>query len=84
MDHSTTRDARTVPAHFIDAPPGTGLLDHYADCVGEADGVVWDVGGEEEHGAFGDGDGAGDAVVDDFEEEGAAVLEEPFGGAVDV
>ncbi|KFY20236.1 hypothetical protein V491_03880, partial [Pseudogymnoascus sp. VKM F-3775] len=40
--------------------------------------------GEEEHGPFGDGEGVRDVVFDDFEEEGAAVLVEPFGGAVDV
>lgn len=45
---------------------------------------MWDVWGEEEHGAFGDGEGARDVVFDDFEEEGAAVLVEPFGGAVNV
>lgn len=84
MHHLATLDARTVPAHFIHAPLRAALLDHYADCVGEADGVVWDVWGEEEHRAFGDGEGSRDDAVDDFEEEGAAVLVEPFGGAVDV
>lgn len=45
---------------------------------------MWDVGWEEEHRAFGDGESAGDEAVDDFEEEGTAVLVEPFGCAVDV
>lgn len=45
---------------------------------------MWDVGGKEEHRAFGDGESARDDAVDDFEEEGAAVLVEPFGCAVDV
>ncbi|KFY64587.1 hypothetical protein V497_01651 [Pseudogymnoascus sp. VKM F-4516 (FW-969)] len=84
MDHLPTGLTRTVPAHFIHAPRRAALLDHDADCVGEADGVVGDVGGEEEHGAFGYGEGAGGAVVDDLQEEGAAVLVEPFGGGVDV
>ncbi|KFY30013.1 hypothetical protein V494_08323, partial [Pseudogymnoascus sp. VKM F-4513 (FW-928)] len=84
MNHSITRNVRAVPAHLIHAVLRAMLLDHYPDRVGEADRVVGHVGGEEEHGAFGDGEGAGDAVVDDFEEERAAVLEEPFGGCVDV
>lgn len=84
MDHLPAVCTRAVPAHLIYATLGTALLDYYPDCVGEADGVVWDVRGKDEHGAFGDGEGAGGAVVDDLEEEGAAVLVEPFGGAVDV
>ncbi|KFY06856.1 hypothetical protein V492_07679, partial [Pseudogymnoascus sp. VKM F-4246] len=61
-----------LPAHLIHAVLWAMLLDHYPDGVGEADRVVGHVGGEEEHGAFGDGEGAGYAVVDDFEEERAA------------
>jgi len=39
---------------------------------------------EQEHLAFGDDDVAEGAFVDDFEEHGATVLVEPFGGFVDV
>ncbi|KFZ04573.1 hypothetical protein V502_10048, partial [Pseudogymnoascus sp. VKM F-4520 (FW-2644)] len=84
MHHLSALDARTVPAHFIHAPLWAALLDYYPHGVGEADGIVRDVGREEEHRAFGDGQGAGDDAIDDFEEEGATVLVEPFGGAVDV
>lgn len=42
---------------------------------------IW---GQEEHLAFGDYDVAEGTGVDDFQEHGAPVLVEPFGGFVDV
>lgn len=74
----------TVPPQPILAVCRPRLLYHYPYRVGEANGVVWRVGGKEEHFAFADWDVAVGAGVDDSEEHAAAVLVEPFGGLVDV
>ena len=82
MHHLTA--VLTVPPQPILAVCRPGLLDHDPYRVGEADGVMRRVGGQEEHLAFADRDVAVGAGVDDFEEHAAAVLVEPFGGLVDV
>ena len=76
--------ALAIPPQPVLALCGPGLLDYDAHRVGEADGVVWRVGWQEEHFAFTDGDVPVGAGVDDFEEHAAAVLVEPFAGLVDV
>lgn len=87
MDHFATSLA--VPAQAVEAAFGAGLLEHDADGGGEADGVVWRVGGQKEHFALADGNVAEDGVgargvVDDFEQHAATVLVEPFRGRVNV
>lgn len=73
-----------VPAHAVDGVRGATLLQHDADGVCEAHGVVRRVGGQQEHVALADDDVAEGRAVDDLEDHGAAVLVEPFGGLVDV
>ncbi|RBQ78392.1 hypothetical protein VDGD_21221 [Verticillium dahliae] len=78
--------AVAVPAHAVEAPRRPALLEHDADRVGEADGVVRRVGGQQEHVALADDDVLEGAVgrVDDLEGHGALVLVEPLGRRVDV
>ena len=73
-----------VPSHAIERILGPALLKHDADRVGEADGVVGCVAGEEKHVALADDDVAELALIDDLEHHGALVLVEPLGGLVDV
>lgn len=73
-----------VPAHSVEDAGGATLLEDEADGVGEADGIVRCVAGEQEHVALADDDVAEFAVVDDLERHGALVLVEPLGGRVDV
>lgn len=61
MHHATTNLA--VPAQAVEASLGAGLLEDDADGVGEADGVVRRVGGQEKHFALADGDVAEDGGV---------------------
>lgn len=82
-DHGPfTRGA--VPSHAINRGSGTALLQDDAHRAGEADRVVRRVGGQEEHVALPDDDVSEDAVVDDLECHGAAVLVKPLGRLVDV
>ena len=60
------------------------MLKHDAYRIGKADGVVGSIGRKQEHLAFADWDVAMFGVVYDFQEHGASVLVEPFGGRVDV
>jgi hypothetical protein len=76
--------ARAVPPHAVHASLGPALLQHDADRVGEAHGVVRRVAGQQEHVAFADDDVAELAVVDDLEQHGAFVLVKPFRSLVDV
>ncbi|KAI9171259.1 3-hydroxyanthranilate 3 4-dioxygenase [Paramyrothecium foliicola] len=76
--------AGAVPAHAVERVAGPALLEDDADRVGEADGVVRGVAGQQEHVALADDDVAEDAVVDDLEHHGALVLVEPLGRLVDV
>lgn len=74
----------TVPSQSIPTVLRPRLLQDDTDGVGESDGVVRRVGGQEEHFALADVDVAELALVDDFQEHGAFVLVEPFGRFVDV
>lgn len=74
----------TVPPQPVLAVCRPGLLYYYSHCIGETNGVVWRVGGKEEHLAFADWNVAVGARVNNFEEHAAAILVEPFGGLVDV
>lgn len=82
MDNLLTLGA--VPPHAVEGVWRTTLLEDDADGVGEADGVVGGVGGQQEHVALADDDVAELAVVDDFEHHGALVLVEPLWRLVDV
>ena len=73
-----------IPPQRVHTVRRPRLLKHNAYGVGEADGVVRGIGREEKHLAFPDRDVAVLGLVDHFEEHGAAVLVEPFGGRVDV
>lgn len=73
-----------VPSHLVERRGRTSLLDYEADRVGEADGIVGCVAGEEEHVALADDDVFELAIVDDLEHHGALVLVEVFGSLVDV
>lgn len=75
----------TIPPQPVHAPLGPMHLNHNADRIGEPDGVMRRVRGQEEHVALVDVDVAEGAVgVDDLEEHAALVLVEPFRGLVDV
>lgn len=78
------RAGRAVPTHAVNGFCGTTLLEDEADCVGEADGVVRGVGREEEHVALANDDVAENAVIDNFEHHGTAVLVEPLRSLVDM
>lgn len=75
---------RAIPAQPIYRSFWSVLFQHYAYCVGEADGVVRCIGWEEEHLAFADDDVSEFSFVDDFEHHGTFVLVEPFRRFVDV
>jgi len=79
-----TLAARTIPPQPIQTPFRAFLFYHNADGIRETNGVVGRVGRQKEHGAFVDDDVAEVGLVDYFEQHGAAVLVEPFGGFVDV
>ena len=84
IDNLPTTLVRTVPPQRVNTVRRPRLLQHYAYCVREAHGIVWRVGWEKEHAAFGDENIFEFAAVDDFEEHCASILVEPFGGGVDV
>lgn len=84
VDNDAARAIGAVPAHAVERVGRTALLDDHADCIGEADGVVRRVGGEEEHVALADDDVSEVSIVYDLENHGALVLVEVLGGGVDV
>jgi hypothetical protein len=76
----------TIPPQTIHAPLRSRLLNHHANRVRKAHRVVRDVSGQQEELALIDVDVAELVCrgLDGFEEHAAFVLEEEFGGAVDV
>lgn len=77
---------RTVPPQPIHAALGPLLLQHQPYRISEPDRVVWRVRREEKQVALANDNVLGRVCerVDGFEEHGATVLVEEFGGLVDV
>jgi hypothetical protein len=79
----------TIPPQPIQTSLRPLLLQHYAYCILEPDGIVRRIRRQQEHVALVDVDvaelfGGGKRLVDDLEEHGALVLVEPLGGLIDV
>lgn len=73
-----------VPPQSVLTPLRSGLLEHDANGIGEADRVMRGVWGQEEHFTLMDRDIPMYSIIDDLEEHGATVLIEPFGGLIDM
>lgn len=73
-----------VPPQPVLALFRSGLLEYNANGIGEAYRVMRSFWGQKEHFAFTDRDVSMFALVDDLQKHGAAVLEEPLGGFIDM
>lgn len=76
--------ALAVPAQPVHTLLGSLLLEHDANSVSEAHGIVRRIGRQQEHIPLVDVYVAECALVDRLEQHGALVLVEPLGGLIDV
>lgn len=83
--------AGAIPAKAVDGLLGAALLEDDADGVGEADGIVGDAAGQQEHVALVDENVTEDGsalslglLVNNLKEHGALMLIEPLRRLVDV